>query len=184
MIRAIENTCLFLLGLGLIFMPSKIFAQDNGSDFGSFIELFPKQYMPFTISENELASIDKSSLKIIPEEYRRFLPQNFSSRKSDTYAYASIELENGKFLVFHLEESSFPSVKKVFMTVFSEEGFPEATELFAAYESGVEESFTYAIVNKQMIIHRTTKTFESQSNKVNIKTDKFRLNSIGEIVAL
>lgn len=182
--RVIKNTHLLLLGLTLIFTTSKIFSQSSESNFESFVELFPKHYLPFTISENELSNLDKTNLKVIPEEYRRFLPQNFSSRKLNTYAYASVELDNGRFLLFHLEESTYPFVRKVFMTIFSNEGFPVATELFAAYENGVEESFTYAIVNESMLMHRTTKTFKLQSNEVNIKTDKFRLNNIGEIVAL
>lgn len=98
--------------------------------------------------------------------------------------YASIKIDNGKVILFHLEESDYPFVRKVFMTVFSKEGFPESTELFASYENGLDETFTYAILNQNKFIYRTTKTFEIQGDGINIKTEKFRLNNIGEIVAL
>lgn len=181
--RAIKNGFFTVLMTILVF-PTSIFSQEQNKSFSEFVEYFPEHYLPFSIAENELTKLDRTSISPIPKEFLHFLPQSFSSVDLTLYAYAAIDLENGKTLLFHLEESKYPFVRKVYMTVFSAEGFPEATELFASYERDFGEIYTYAIVNSQMVMHRTTKRFEPQKNEVKIRTDKFRLNNIGEIVAL
>lgn len=162
-------------------------AQDNTTskqDFKSFVALFPEEYLPFSISENELYKFDKSDLKPIPEQYNAYFLNLNNSEKVSNYALAFINIDNGKKMIFHLEEMLYPLQRKVYVTVFSKEGFAESSVLFAAYSDGVQESFTYAVINLDKQIYRTIKSFDNFNQKVNIKTEKFRLNTIGEIVAL
>lgn len=183
MTTTIKHICT-IIGALLILLPSVSYSQDLQKDFQAFVELYPDHYLPFSIAENDLPTLDNSKFKKIPSKYISYLPQHVINENVDVYAYAAIEMEDGKWLLFHLYESAYPFVREVYMTVYTAEGFPEATELFAAYENSLNETITYAIVNQRKVMHRTTKTFKAQKNEVTISSDKFRLNSIGEIVAL
>src|SRR5690606_32376356 len=135
--------------------PDRLFSQENDRELKSFMKLFPVEFLPFSISEDELVHIETSDLeKIPPDVDHRFLNLNLSATV-ENFALASIEINEGKKLLFHMEESKYPLSRKVFLTVVSKEGYPESSELFAAYEDGVSESFTYAIINSNKLIHRT-----------------------------
>ena len=182
MMKATKNIWAVLMAF--LMLPLLGYSQNPKTDFENFVQLFPEHYLPFAIAENELATIDKSELKLIPAKDLHFLPFDKNNEQVDVYAYAAVDLEDGKKLLFHLVDSDYPFVREVYMSVYTAEGFPESTELFAAYENGVNESYTYAIVNQNKVMHRTTKTFQAQKSGVRLVTDKFRLNTIGEIVAL
>lgn len=178
------NFLALLLTVSTSIAVTPLHSQEKKGALNEFLEIFPEHFLPFSISENELLDISTAEMKkISPDFQQHFLNLNTSATVGN-FALASIRIDNGKRMLFHLEESQFPLSRKVYITVLSKSGYPESSELFAAYEDGINESFTYAIVNSNKLIHRTIKSFDSSRGKLNIKTEKFRLNTLGEIVAL